>query len=153
MEELRTNINRVLRGSHPRSNLSKAEAIRELKGDEGRLVLTADKGVAMVLMDRQDYINKPNNLLVQPAHRPIPRDPTNKIKAELITLLRKVTNQTGLYNNKYKAIYPMDCSDPNSMGSPRSISQTPPQAYSVQLRICYLWSGQGTYQNSQTSVS
>ena len=56
MEELRANINRVLRGSHPRSNISKAEAqaIRELKGDKDRLVLTAGKGVAMVVMDRQD---------------------------------------------------------------------------------------------------
>ena len=38
------------------------------------------------------------------------------------------------------------------MGSPRSISWTPPQAYSVQLRICYLWSGQGTHQNTQSLV-
>ena len=48
----------------PRSNRSKAEAhaIRELKGDKDRLVLTADKGVAMVVMDRQDYINKSYSL-------------------------------------------------------------------------------------------
>ena len=65
-----------------------------MKGDKDRLVLTADKGVAMVVMDRQDYINKSNNLLAQPAYRPIPRDPTNKIKAKLITILRKVKNQT-----------------------------------------------------------
>ena len=59
VEGLRANINRVLRGSHPpRSDISKAEAqvIRELKGDKDRLVLTSDKGVAMVVMDRQDYI-------------------------------------------------------------------------------------------------
>ena len=95
MEELRADINWVLRGSHsPKCNLSKAEtqAIRELKGDKDRLVLTADKREAMVVMDRQDYINKSNNLLAQPAYRPIPRDQTNKIKAKLITLLRKVKN-------------------------------------------------------------
>ena len=64
------------------SNLSMAEAqaIRELKGDKDRLVLTADKGVAMVVMDRQDYINKSNNLVAQPVYRPIPRVPTNKSK-------------------------------------------------------------------------
>ena len=60
-----------------------------IKKDNSRLVRTADKGVAMVVMDRQDYINKPNNLLAQVAYRPIPRDPTNKIKAKLITVLRK----------------------------------------------------------------
>ena len=87
------NINRVLRGSHPpKSNLSKAEAqaIREFKEDTDRLVLTVDKGAAMVVMDRQDYINKSNNLLAQPAYRPIPRDPTNKIKAKLITILKRL---------------------------------------------------------------
>ena len=44
----------------------------------------------MVVMDRQEYTNKSNNLLVQPAYRPIPRDPTNKMKANLIILLKKV---------------------------------------------------------------
>ena len=101
----------------------------------------------MVVMDRQDYINKSNNLLDQPAYRTIPRDSTNKIKAKLITMLRKVKNQTGLDNNTYKLCTTWVAVFPNSMGSPRSISWTPPQAYSVQPKICYLWSGQGTYQN------
>ena len=39
----------------------------ELKGDKDRLVLTADKGIAMVVMGKQDYINKSNNLLAQTA--------------------------------------------------------------------------------------
>ena len=30
----------------------------ELKRDRDRIVLTADKGVAMVIMDRQDYIKQ-----------------------------------------------------------------------------------------------
>ena len=30
--------------------------------DRDYIVLTADKGVAMVIMDRQDYINTGNNL-------------------------------------------------------------------------------------------
>ena len=71
-----------------------AQAIRELKGDKDRLVLTGDKGVAIIVMDRQDYINKSNNLLAQPAYRPIPRDPTNKIKAKH-HYIKKVKNQTG----------------------------------------------------------
>ena len=66
MEELRADINRVLRSSHPPKpiqNKAKAQALRELKRDRYRLVLTANKGVAMVIMDRQDYINKSNKLL------------------------------------------------------------------------------------------
>ena len=51
-EELRAGVNRVLRSSHPPNPiLTKAQnlALRELKRDRYHIVLTADKGVAMVL--------------------------------------------------------------------------------------------------------
>ena len=53
--------------SAPKAKLSKAEqqAIHELKRDTSRIVLTADNGVAMVVMDRQNYVDKSNNLLAQ----------------------------------------------------------------------------------------
>ena len=70
------------------------ESIRELKGDKDRLVLTVDKGVAMELW-QSHYINKSNNLLAQPAYGPIPRDPTNKIKAKLITILKRLKIKQG----------------------------------------------------------
>ena len=60
-KELRANINQILRASHPpKPNLTKAQnlAIRELKKNRDCIVLTAHKGVAMVIMDRQDYINQ-----------------------------------------------------------------------------------------------
>ena len=37
----------------------------------------------MVIMDRQDYINKANSLLKQNTYRSVPRDPTNSIKNKL----------------------------------------------------------------------
>ena len=55
-EELRAEINRVLRSSRPsKSNLTKAQtqAIRELQRDRDHIVVTEYKGVAMVIMDRQ----------------------------------------------------------------------------------------------------
>ena len=58
-------------------------------------------------MDRQDYINKSNNLLAQPAYRLITRDPTNKKKGQTNHYFKKVKNQTGLDNNTYNAMYPM----------------------------------------------
>ena len=100
-EELRADINWVLRSSHPsKPNLTKAQnlAIRELKRDRDCIVLTADKGVAMVIMDRQDYISKANNLLSQNTYKTIQWDPTNTIKNKLITILKRVKNQTGLSN-------------------------------------------------------
>ena len=69
-EDLGADINRVVRSSHPpKANLSKAEqqAIKEFKRDKSRIILTADKGVAMVVMNRQEYLDKSNNILAQPA--------------------------------------------------------------------------------------
>ena len=126
-EELRAEINRVQRYSHPpKPNLTKAQssAIRELKRDRDHIVLIADKGLAMVIMDRQDYINKSYNLLNQPTYRAIPQDPTNTIKNKLINILKRVKNQTGLDSVTYKSIHPTGCFPPNSMGSPKSTSQT-----------------------------
>ena len=40
-------------------------------------------------MDRQDYINKSNQLLPQLAYRDIPGDPTNKKKTQLINILKR----------------------------------------------------------------
>ena len=97
--------------SPPKPNLTKAQnlAIRELKKDRDHIVLTADKGVAMIIMDRQDYISKANNLLSQNTYRSIQWDPTNTIKNKLITILKRVKSQTGLSNQTYKAMYPTGC--------------------------------------------
>ena len=100
-------------------------ALRELKKDRDCIVLTADKGVAMVIMDRQDYINKANTLLNQNTYRSIPWDPTNTIKNKLINILKRVKNQADLSSQTYKAMYPTGCVPPSSMAFPRSTSQTP----------------------------
>ena len=82
--ELRSDVNALLRKSNaPKPNITRQENIglAELKKDKDRVILTADKGVAIVIMDKEDYINKPQELLAQPAYRGIPRDPTSIIKA------------------------------------------------------------------------
>ena len=53
------------------------------------MVITADKGVAMVVMDRKEYVEKLKGLLAQPVYRTIAADPTNKLKARLIQTLKK----------------------------------------------------------------
>ena len=73
----------------------------------------------MVIMDRQDYINRPISLLNQNTHRSIPRDPSNSIKNRLISIVKRVKNQTGLDSNIYKSIYPTGCVPPSSMASPK----------------------------------
>ena len=134
-EELRADINRVLRSSHPpqtQLNQGKNAALRELKGDRDHIVLTADKGVAMVVMDKQDYINKANQLLNQSTYKVISKDPTNTIKNKLINILKGIKTKTGLGINTYKSMYPTGCVPPKFYGLPKIHKpDTPFKAYSV----------------------
>ena len=66
--ELRADINSLLRKAKvPKDNLTKQERIglSQLKKDKDTIILTVDKGVAMVVMDRKDYNNKAQELLKQ----------------------------------------------------------------------------------------
>ena len=85
--QLRANTSIPLNKTHPRPNNTflEARAIKELKIDQSRIILTADKGVDMVARDRQDYINKTQVLLGdKDTYRPISKDPTPKLKNLLI---------------------------------------------------------------------
>ena len=73
----------------------------------------------MVIMDRQDYINKANQLLNQSTYRSIAKDPTSSIKNKLINILKRVKNQTGLDSNTYKSMYPTGCFPPKFYGLPK----------------------------------
>ena len=80
-DKLRGRIKTILKKAKtPRQNKEKHKAIGELKRDNNRLVLTADKGVALVVMDKVDYVQKARELLDQPTYRTINNDPTTKIQ-------------------------------------------------------------------------
>ena len=74
----------------------------------------------MVIMDRQDYINKANQLLNQSTYRSITKDPTSSIKNKLINILKRVKNQTGLDSNTYQSMYPTGCVPPKFYGLPKT---------------------------------
>ena len=59
-EELRGEVKSIIKKTHNPPNITKEEmkAIRELKEDSSRMVLTADKGVPLVVMDTADYKKK-----------------------------------------------------------------------------------------------
>ena len=112
MEELQADINGLLRRAQaPKPNQNKAEikALAELKRDRDRIILTVDKGVAMVFLDNENYIEKAENLLAQPAYRTIDRDPTNKLKAKLMLMLRRIRRETNMDEGMYKTMYPTSC--------------------------------------------
>ena len=105
----------------------------------------------MVIMDRQDYINKANHLLNQSTYRSIAKDPPAPLKNKLINILKRVKNQTGLDSNTYKSMYPTGCVPPKFYGLPKIHKpDTPLRPIVSKLWVCYLWCGQGACQNPQT---
>ena len=110
--ELRVDVNSLLRRAKvPKANLTKQEIIglSQLKKDKERVILTVVKGVAMVIMDKEEYNNKAQELLTSRAYKSLPRDPTNKIKAQLITKLRRIKKDSNLDECIHRAMYPTSC--------------------------------------------
>ena len=97
--ELRAYINSLHRRAKvPKANLTKQEKIglSQLKKDKERVILTADKGVGMVVMDKEEYNSKAQELLTSPAYKSLARDQTNIIKTQPITKLRRIKKDSGL---------------------------------------------------------
>ena len=138
--ELRADVSSLLRRAQvPKPNLAKQESIglAQLKKDKERVVLTADKGVAMVVMDKEEYIDKAESLLVQLAYRSIDWDPTSKIKATLVTTLRKIKMDTNIDEGTYKTMYLTSCMPPSFMVYLKSLKLVTPsgQLYQVGVQL------------------
>ena len=122
-EELRSEVYRVLRQPHhPKPNLKKEEIVvmKQLKTDRNCMVLMADKGVTLVVMDRSVYIRKAKELLEDTnTYRTIQSDPTSRLKNKLVNILRKIKADTGIQENTYKEMYPTGVSPPKFYGLPK----------------------------------
>ena len=92
----------------PSSNISRKEyqALRELKEDKSRVILTADKGASLVIMDRTEYNKKTEELLNTGTYKKIPQDPTKKKKNKLISILKNIKAAGGLNEETYRRLYP-----------------------------------------------
>ena len=64
----------------PNIHKEEYQTLKQLKKDNTRMVLTADKGVSMVVMDREEYTQKSEELLYQPNYKILQADSTNKYK-------------------------------------------------------------------------
>ena len=62
--ELRWDINSLLgKAKAPKPNLTRQESIHLAQFKKDRVILPADKGVAMVVRDREEYVTKAHMLL------------------------------------------------------------------------------------------
>ena len=138
-EEFRSDVNRLLKqqqqqhNKHWNLNPAQPRALTQLKQDNTRVVLTADKGVVMVIMDQQDYNNKAQALLQDTnTYKVLHKDPTLQLKNKLITLLKNIKQTGGLITQKYKQLYPTSAVPPKFYGLPKYTKQVPPQTHSIQ---------------------
>ena len=105
----------------PKPNRSKeeAKAKKEQKKENSRMIVTTDKGVSMVVMDREEHIQKSEELLSQSTYKTIPTDPTTKYKNKLISLLKTIKAEGGINETIYKRLYPTGAGSPKFYGLPK----------------------------------
>ena len=122
VQELRVEIKNLLKNTKDtKSNITKKEfkAIKELKQDKKRIILTVDKGVALVVLNKEDYVEKAEHLLNQKTYKKIKEDPTSRQKAKLIRILKKIKAEGGISEEKYKKMHPTEAGCPKFYGVPK----------------------------------
>ena len=106
----------------PRSNISKEEriALQELKRDRNIITLPADKGRAIVLLNREEYDKKMLELLKDTkTYSKLDKDPTNEYKNQLISILRRWQKEQPIPKDLKDKIYPTSQEVPKIYGTPK----------------------------------
>ena len=122
VEEFRVQVKAAIQNiQKPKPNITGGEriAIAELKKDPSRMVLTADKGVALVVMNTEDYKKKVEELLNQNTYRALTSDPTMRLKNKMIGILKSIKAKGGMSEELYKRLYPTGAGSPKFYGFPK----------------------------------
>ena len=87
--------------------------------DKTWVILAADKRVALVVLNKTDYINKAEKLLEAGTYKKIVTDPTNILKNRLIYLLKKIKAEGAINETLY--MYPTGACAPKFYGLPKYV--------------------------------
>ena len=124
-DNTRHEVTRLLnKAKVPNPNITSAEA-RALKGlrkDPSRMVLTADKGNCFVVMDTTMYKSKCQEVLSDKAvYEKLPSDPTAKSQKKLCNLLKGIKQKGELSQTDYQHLRPTGnySTPPKFYGSPK----------------------------------
>lgn len=105
------------------SNLSKEEreALQQLQKDETIQILPADKGRLVVILNNEEYHRKCEQLLSDTnTYKNLgKKDPTNKYKKELISVLLEIEKEGGINRVEYRQLYPTTETPPKFYGLPK----------------------------------
>ncbi|KFD44724.1 hypothetical protein M513_14399, partial [Trichuris suis] len=80
----------------PKKNLSLTEVkiLNDLKKDNNIIITRADIGNAVVILNRDMYINNVKQLLDTASYKPIQVDPTDNVRKKLKTKLTRYAEET-----------------------------------------------------------
>lgn len=121
-EKLRSHVSRVLQTSAtPRCNLPShlRKAVRDLKKDDTIMILPADKGNAMVVMDWSDYKGKLQAMLSNGTYQKLRKDPTPNIEREIGRTLRMTEEKGELTKEKRLFVTPRSSAPSQLYGLPK----------------------------------
>ena len=107
------------------------------------MVLTADKRVALVVMNTEDYKKKVEELLNQNTYRAISSDPTMRLKNKLINMLKSIKAMGGIKEELHRRLYP------TGVGSPKFYVLPKIHKVGMPLRPIVSSTGTVTYQTSK----
>ena len=123
----------------PCGAIKKPKPSKSLRRDQEKVILTTDKGVAMVVMEKNEYIRKSEDLLNQTTYTALTTDPTNKCKNKLINLLKTIKAEGGIDNNIYKRLYPAEAVPPKCYGPAQNTQEGhTTQAHDIQQGLSHI---------------
>ena len=142
-KELKVKASMLLEDAcHPKPNITRGQFLKELKHDKSRVILTANKGVTMLVLDKQDYFNKAQDLLGQrDIYRTLVVDTNKNHKTKLINILTTIKAQEGIRDKTYKRLYKKVQALQSSMGYPNP-QRTLPYNCSFKQGCSYILGGQ-----------
>ena len=97
------------------TNITKSEhlALENLRKDKDRIIVTADKGVALVVMHKTEYITKCEALLQDNSvYQHLSRDTSPTIHKELVKILQDHKNNNFISENEYTQLRPHGSNSP-----------------------------------------
>ena len=94
--------------------------MKNLKKDPEIIITPADKGKALVIMDRKEYIKKMEEKLNDTTtYMKIDKDPIMEIKKELASEIQELLKEEIINKNLHRQLYPNTTQIPRAYGSPK----------------------------------
>ncbi|CAF1691132.1 unnamed protein product, partial [Adineta ricciae] len=97
-----------------------SEILKTLAKDKSIIIIKADKGRSVVVLDREDYLNKMEILISDhTTFKPIENDPTITEENRLIRKLRQLKERGFISESEYNFCYPCESQPTRLYGLPK----------------------------------